>query len=403
MAESIFILGRQPEFSAAELASACHSAGAQCNAYNRFVLHCPHLADPQKFFAGLGGSVKLGEELFTLPRGMIDSTATLQKFLSVITRPGKTVFGFSMYGFLSGKPDLFSIAKKLKRLCAVHKQSCRYVQGTDGVLSSVVVQKSHMLTHGAEFLLISHGNDIIVGRTVAVQQFEEFSERDYGRPGRNARSGMLPPKLARMLINLSGVKKDATLLDPFCGSGTVLTEAMALGFHNLIGSDSFSRAVGETKKNIAWFRNRLGDDSTQPHIVTADVRALAASVPKHSIDAVVTEPFLGPPLHGNERSQDIREQQKMLVTLYHNAFQVLRTLVKDGGVVIFLLPVFYRLHQPQLLPMLDDLLAQRFFLLQPLPPQLMTVYAQDLTYRHTLLYHRPGQRVGREVLMLRAR
>lgn len=400
MAESIFILGRQPELSAAELFSACRSVGAQCAAHNRFALHCSGLASPQEFFTRLGGSVKLGEELFTVSRNAIDSTETLQRFLQVITRTGKTVFGFSMYGFLSGKPDILSIAKKVKRLCAAHKQSCRYVQGTDGVLSSVVVQKSGMLGRGAEFLLIARGSDIVVGRTVAVQQFEEFSARDYGRPGRNARSGMLPPKFARVLINLSSAKKDGVLLDPFCGSGTVLTEAMTLGFGHLVGSDSLLRAVAETKKNIAWFRNRLGSKIAEPQIFVADVRSLAVRMQKQAVDTIVTEPFLGPPLSGNERSHDIREQQKKLAALYHDAFHMFRGLMKDGGVVVFLLPVFFQLHQPQFLPVVDDLLAQGFRLLPPLPSHLAPLYAKDLTFRHTLLYHRPGQRIGREVLLL---
>lgn len=400
MADSIFILGRQPELSAAELTRVCSSIGAQCAAHNRFALRCSGLADPQRFFASLGGSVKLGEELFTVPRGTLDSTATLQRFLNVIARPGKTVFGFSMYGFVNGKPDILSIAKKLKRLCAARKQSCRYVQGTDGALSSVVVQKSGMLGRGAEFLLVARGREILVGRTVAVQQFEEFSARDYGRPGRNARSGMLPPKLARMLINLSGAPKDGVLLDPFCGSGTVLTEAMTLGFAHLIGSDSLPRAVAETKKNIVWFRSRRGSDMAEPQIFVADIRSLAARMPQRSVDAIVTEPFLGPPLSGNERSRDIREQQQELVALYRDAFRVFGELVRSGGVVVFLLPVFFQLHQPQFLPMLDDFLAQGFRQVPPLPSHLAPLYAQDLTFRHTLLYHRPGQRIGREVLLL---
>ncbi|MCK4365573.1 MAG: DNA modification methylase, partial [Thermoplasmatales archaeon] len=35
----------------------------------------------------------------------------------------------------------------------------------------------------------------------------------------------LHPKLARALVNLSSIKKDETLLDPFCGTGGILLEA----------------------------------------------------------------------------------------------------------------------------------------------------------------------------------
>ena len=59
------------------------------------------------------------------------------------------------------------------------------------------------------------------------------------KPYRDMRRGMLPPKLARSLVNLAiGAKSpsDMTILDPFCGTGTVLMEAMLLGTH-VVGTD----------------------------------------------------------------------------------------------------------------------------------------------------------------------
>ena len=35
-----------------------------------------------------------------------------------------------------------------------------------------------------------------------MQDFEQWGARDYGRPSRDAVRGMLPPKLARMMVNL---------------------------------------------------------------------------------------------------------------------------------------------------------------------------------------------------------
>lgn len=70
--------------------------------------------------------------------------------------------------------------------------------------------------------------------------------RDYGRPARDARVGMLPPKLAQIMLNLS-VKdeKSGTVLDPFCGTGVLLQEAALAGF-DFIGSDIEPRMVEMT-------------------------------------------------------------------------------------------------------------------------------------------------------------
>ena len=46
----------------------------------------------------------------------------------------------------------------------------------------------------------------------------------------------LHPKLARVLVNISAIKRDETLLDPFCGTGGILIEAGLIGA-KVIGSD----------------------------------------------------------------------------------------------------------------------------------------------------------------------
>ena len=56
---------------------------------------------------------------------------------------------------------------------------------------------------GCELLLVSDGVNTIIARTTAVQDIDAYTLRDRGRPKRDARVGMLPPKLAQTIINLS--------------------------------------------------------------------------------------------------------------------------------------------------------------------------------------------------------
>ncbi len=55
--------------------------------------------------------------------------------------------------------------------------------------------------------------------------------------------------MVRGLINFCNLEKDATLLDPFCGSGTTIVEANLLGFKS-IGIDINPIAYLTTKVKV---------------------------------------------------------------------------------------------------------------------------------------------------------
>jgi 2-polyprenyl-3-methyl-5-hydroxy-6-metoxy-1,4-benzoquinol methylase len=175
------------------------------------------------------------------------------KLLSV---EGKTIFGISIYRAtdelkLGTLEMLERWGKTIKQTLKQSVQSVRYVESREPILSSVSVDKNGLVKRGREFLVYEEKDgSFSVAKTMAVQPFEELGARDFGRPGRDDTSGMLPPKLALMLINLTGATTNQTLLDPFCGSGTVITEAMVLGFQSIIGSDISEKAVSDTKKNV---------------------------------------------------------------------------------------------------------------------------------------------------------
>jgi tRNA G10 N-methylase Trm11 len=48
-----------------------------------------------------------------------------------------------------------------------------------------------------------------------------------------------------------------TLLDPFCGSGTVLTEGINLGIKKLIGTDLSDKCISDTEQNVKWMLHEL--------------------------------------------------------------------------------------------------------------------------------------------------
>ena len=90
---------------------------------------------------------------------------------------------------------------------------------------------------------------------------------------------MLKPKLARLLINLTGAKKE--LLDPFCGTGSILIEAGVLGIKPS-GSDIDRKMVWYSELNTKHF-NVKGTlrhlDATELDTVFKNVGAIACDPP----------------------------------------------------------------------------------------------------------------------------
>jgi tRNA G10 N-methylase Trm11 len=200
---------------------------------------------------------------------------------------------------------------------------------------------------------------------------------------------MLPPKLAQILINLSGAKTQDIILDPFCGSGTILTESQLLGFNNLIGSDLSAKAINDTKKNIAWIKSKFQVPNFKVRLYSYDITGLSKSIKPKSIDAIITEPYLGP-TRGKFNVDKITKELNMLYSKSLNEF---KKLLKPKGKIVMIWPVFYKTHRVS-----PDLSG--FKIINPIPKFLQQNNFIQLTDRNTIIYGRPAQKVWREIVVL---
>jgi tRNA G10 N-methylase Trm11 len=249
----------------------------------------------------------------------------------------QSTFGLSVVG--KKHVSLLPILNDIKDLLQAKGISARFVAPKSGMeLSSVVVEKNHI----QELLAIEDGNDYILAKTVAVQPFEDWSNRDYGRPSSDAKLGMLPPKVSRMMINiaLAGNVKGKTIADPFCGMGTILTEAMQ-GGTKAIGGDIAEDVVSKAGKNIYWLRS-VYPNAADGMARVADATSFSKFVPEGSIDAVVTEPFMGTPKLGEgkvtfEKAKDV---MRGLEKLYIGCFRDWHKVLVKGGRICITLPSF---------------------------------------------------------------
>lgn len=437
-----FILGREPALSAAEIIALCAREYAQQTPptspkvaaanfgegltdlaqgtmVSREVLitGMPEALDPHVLMRELGGTVKIGhvqKEWNELPDETELLGAARDAIIQVTKALPRALFGFSGYdasGRGLGVKELKNFRKMLHGLGIKVKRTLgkerkvRFVTSREPTLSSVTVELNKLVKEGVEIVFLINGRKLLLGRTIVVQPFRELEERDYGRPARDAESGMLPPKLARALLNLARVPATATVLDPFCGSGTILTEAWLLGYRALIASDIDSTAIARTRSNLEW----TDPESTRTvRLVDSGVKQLPGILEPASVDAIVTEPYLGPPLTGRERREDIEEIEKQLQPLFHDMLTSFRVLLKPHGVAVVAFPLWplsSRGHHWIHSSILDQVTEYGLTFRTPLPLTLVTpALAPEFgAGGKTLLYGRPDQRVWREIAILEKR
>ncbi len=382
-----FVLGNHPALSMAELYSTITITSAEYIAPDVFVAEVAGELDTKNLIKRIGGTIKVGRIVNTISTKSHDIfSASLESFAQV-EKSGKFNFGISMYG--AAKIDAKKIGLALKQELKNQGVSCRFVVSREKTLSSVVVEQNKLITSGQELVYIVNGSQILLGVTEAVQLFKELSARDYGRPARDDRSGMLPPKLAQIMINLSGAKEDDTVLDPFCGSGTIITEGILMGYMKLIGSDISPKAIEDTRQNIKWTLEK-SDLKVSPELKVLDARHLSKNIKKDSVGTIVTETYLGP----QRGIFDIKKISAELVVLYNQTIREITQVLKSGGRAVIALPAFVQNGRPQLLSI--DIKPLK--LVNILPKNITIQFG--ITERGTFLYGRSDQKVWREIIVL---
>ncbi|HEU5004871.1 MAG TPA: hypothetical protein VFT49_02165 [Candidatus Saccharimonadales bacterium] len=313
-AKSLCVLGRQPKLGAAELESLF---GADHVKYaGKFALL--DLPGEEINFKRLGGTVKTARILATLPYTNWPKVAaylrdSVPEHLKS-AEPGKFTLGISVYG-LSAKPnDINKLNLGLKKQIRASGRPVRVVPNKTLDLNSAQVLHNGLTRRGAwELLLVRHGEQTLIAQTLFIQDIETYAARDQNRPKRDARVGMLPPKLAQIIVNLATGQIEQRLnstedrpkvriLDPFCGTGVILQEAMLMGY-SVMGTDLEPRMVDFTKQNLAWLVEREPKIETQATVEVGD--ATNYSWPGFSV--VASEIFLGRPLAKLPSQTDLKQ------------------------------------------------------------------------------------------------
>ncbi len=381
------ILGRQPKISLAELESLFSNVkyiGGNLATFE---------SEKEPEISRLGGTIKLAKEISFLENNSGKSTPVdfLLDFVKTNNFSGKLVIGVSDYSKNASARGAQGEALHVKRLLKNHEVSARVLPNKSAGLSSATVFHNQLGEKPGRFELIKVGKKWYVG--IGVQNINAYTKRDQARPARDAKNGMLPPKLAQILVNLCGsLRPGATVLDPFCGTGVVLQEAILMGYR-AYGTDKSERIVGFAKKNLDWLMRSnpvisKGLFSGGVILNTGDATDFTWRQP---IDAVAFEGYLGPPMSNPPADIKLKSVMADIYPLYYHTLRNLSSQIKSGTPVVMAVPAWLRPGgRYQRLNLLDEIDNLGYNVIK----------YQNLS-QNDLLYYREGQVVAREIIVLR--
>jgi tRNA G10 N-methylase Trm11 len=387
----IAILGRQPAIGMAELERAFGDV--------RWFSHDTALVNTDALdIQRLGGTVKAGRVVAELTG--TDWRKTSMKLVQAYedawsNTSGKITLGISVYGFKVSPRDVQHTGLILKSHLKSKGISLRLIPNEQSILSTATAHhnKLGLSPNKVELLIVKgHSGKVIIAESTGSQNITALARRDQGRPARDAFVGMLPPKLAQIMVNLTGPQPPRAddqlppvLLDPFCGTGVLLQESVLLGYRPY-GTDLSEKMIRYSRDNLNWLQDRFGLHFHW-NLEVADAMEAKWLQP---IDAIACETYLGQPFSAppsNEKLGEVRRNCDHIITEF---LKNIGRQIKSGTPLCIAVPAWNDgkdnfSHLP-LIKKLDQLGYR--------PVEFKNVNAKDL------LYYRPDQVVARELLVL---
>ncbi len=395
------VLGRQPKISLAELE--CLFDNVQPVGAELAEFEAKSVLDIRR----LGGTQKLAVQI----------EVNLQDFLKSLPDKGKLTIGVSDYSRGATAFRAQGEALKIKRILTKLGHSVRVVPNKSATLSSATSFHNHLFDDN-KIELVKYGKKYY--RVIGVQNIDAYVKRDQARPARDAKVGMLPPKLAQILINLCGDLPDhSRLLDPFCGTGVVLQEAALIGYVPY-GTDVSERMVEYSRKNLEWLQtvtpvalcpgSRRSGPSSRASRVACSAAASAPPQTKATdatfavaqgdatnfqwtspIDAVACEGYLGQPMSLPPAEIKLKQEKQECGSIVLGFLKNLSGQIESDTPVVIAVPAWLRPNgEYERLNLLDEIKNLGY-----------NVKSFRNLGQKDLLYHRDQQVVAREIIVLR--
>lgn len=374
------ILGRIPELSVAELTAlfgdSVRKIGRELAVFEapeRGSIGAPNIDR-------LGGVLKLG---YLLDDTTLDYLRNLPG--------GKITLGVSDYSRGASAHSAGREAMKLKKILVRHGRNVRVLANKDAALSTATCHHNQLGKKAKHVELLIVGSETYL--SIGTQNITAYARRDQTRPARDAYVGMLPPKLAQILINLCGdLPSESRILDPFCGSGVVLQEALIMGYR-AYGTDLSEKMVEYSQRNLKWLTKAFDKALSQKmsacpfEIFQGDATSVEWKEP---IDAVACETYLGPPMSNPPSEVKLKAVKQECREIILGFLKNISGQLESGTPLCLATPAWLRPDGGySSLNILDEIEGLRYNV------------EKHNNLGSSLLYHREGQIVAREIIVLR--
>lgn len=266
--EYLFILGRNPELSKQEIFSFFRKENVQIlnseQIKNSLLLELEKLIE-KGVIDKLGGTIAIGE---VIARGSIkEIIAEIKKeeiYSGIKNKINYVLWNFSDEDAIGMVSDSLKERFKYENIKASEKNS-----------SSNFIDE--------QYFLFGRDKEKCFGKIIEKCDYEKIEERDMEKPARRPELS-ISPRLAKIMINLSGIKSGEKLIDPFCGIGVILYEALLQNI-KVIGMDIDKNAIEGARQNLAF--GKFSKENYE--LINADSRKIKVETG----GVIVTEPDLG--------------------------------------------------------------------------------------------------------------
>lgn len=262
---------------------------------------------PNNMVNELGGTISIGEVLaYSLGDGIYDELDKIMIYTGEKNKLTYTLWEFSSYG--ERIKDYLKDRFKSEKLKTAYKGLTGYVDSQSGEKES---RPSSKLIEEEYFIFEEEGKQYF-GKITQKCDYSEIEKRDMEKPSRRP-SLDISPRLAKILINLSGVKVGEKIYDPFCGIGVVLQEALIQGI-DAVGSEIDSVAVKGAEENMKWF------EFPKERYLLINSDSSKVEIPE--VNGIATEPDLGSTLKKiptrAKAESTLKEFENLMISVINN-------------------------------------------------------------------------------------